>query len=51
MYFVLMVLLVLNVFVEIINVFFLIDKGIVGFNVVIDDLNIFVMIVLGKNVE
>ena len=51
MYLVLTALLALNVSAEIINAFFLIDKGIAGSNAVIDDSNTFAMTVLGKNAE
>ena len=51
MYLVLTALLALNVSAEIINAFFLIDKGIAGSNAVIDDSNEFAMTVLGKNAE
>jgi gliding motility-associated protein GldM len=51
MYLVLTALLALNVSAEIINAFFLIDKGIAGSNAVIDQSNEFAMTVLGKNAE
>lgn len=51
MYLVLTAMLALNVSAEIINAFFMIDRGIEGSNKVIDDSNNFAMLALSKNAE
>ncbi|HMO40942.1 MAG TPA: gliding motility protein GldM [Saprospiraceae bacterium] len=51
MYLVLTAMLALNVSAEIINAFFLIDRGIEGSNSVIDESNAFAMTALEKNAE
>ncbi len=51
MYLVLTAMLALNVSAEIINAFFMIDRGIEGSNKVIDDSNNFAMTALEKNAE